>query len=372
MLGMAAWPGAAGAAAQTPAGPAHAAHYGPIPGTNVITTPAAPAALVFHPEAPYAYVPARHANDIILYRTDPRDGRMLSFGSVFSEGRQPTFGASFDAAGRMLYLPNAASNSIAQFAFEPATGGLRWVDTVDLSGIPGAGLYPYVITLDPENIRAYVTMYRSSRVLVFEIEAETGRLDFRSMVETGPMPVGLFFDSEGHYAVVNNQAANRLQLFEAQQGSGELSLVQNFEARGLIEPFFAQPFPGRELFYALAGGVNAIFHLRLRVDAGHARLEQCAAPVPTGVMPNTFLALSEDRAHAFEANYQSNDVSMYRVDACGVLSPLSPPSVATGPGPIQIKAMPGTDLFYSLDYLSNTIRVYRLGREGQLLPERFE
>ena len=372
MLGMAAWPGAAGAAAQTPAGPAHAAHYGPIPGTNVITTPAAPAALVFHPHAPYAYVPARHANDIILYRTDPRDGRMLSFGSVFSEGRQPTFGASFDAAGRMLYLPNAASNSIAQFAFEPATGGLRWVDTVDLSGIPGAGLYPYVITLDPENIRAYVTMYRSNRILLFEIETQTGRLRFRSLIETGPMPVGLFFDHGGRYAVVNNQAANRLQLFEAGKPGGGLAWVQDFEAPGLIEPFFAQPVPGRSMFYALAGGTNAIFHLELRTDAGRARLEQCAAPVATGLGPNTFLALSRDDTHAFEANYQSNDISMYRVGASGVLRPLSPPSVATGPGPIQIKAMPGTDLFYSLDYLSNTIRVYRLGGGGQLLPECFE
>ena len=369
MLGAVACSGAGRAGVPRPGG---GPGYGPIPGTNVITTPLAPAALVFHPDAPYAYVPGRHANDITLYRTDPRDGRMLSFGSVSCGGIHPTFGSSFDASGRTLYVLNAQSNSIVQFDFERATGMLRCVDTVDLSGIPGAGIYPYVLTIDRENLHAYVTMYRSNRILLFEIETQTGRLRFRSLIETGPMPVGLFFDHGGRYAVVNNQAANRLQLFEAGKPGGGLAWVQDFEAPGLIEPFFAQPVPGRSMFYALAGGTNAIFHLELRTDAGRARLEQCAAPVATGLGPNTFLALSRDDTHAFEANYQSNDISMYRVGASGVLRPLSPPSVATGPGPIQIKAMPGTDLFYSLDYLSNTIRVYRLGGGGQLLPECFE
>lgn len=350
------------------------AHYGPLPDTNVIVTPPTPGGLVFHPTDPYAYVVGRETNDITVFRADRASGRLCGFARIASGGTLPTFGSSFDNTGDNLYVLHGESNDIVQFRVDHASGKLSEVDRIELSAIPQAGLYPYVLTLDASNAHAYVAMYRSNNLLMFDVDAADGRLRFRRSIPTGNGPVALLFDVSGRYAVVNNMASNRLQLFAVDGDTGDLRLLQNFSAPGLYAPFFAMAHPdGSGLFYAVAGGANCIVPLRLAGDGDEARLELAGPGVATGVGANTLPVFSDDRRYLYEANVHDNTLSMYRiVGPQRRLEPLQPPSIPVGSGPIQFKKMPGTPFVYTVDYYANTLHAYRLSADGLPRPVIFD
>jgi 6-phosphogluconolactonase (cycloisomerase 2 family) len=71
---------------------------------------------------------------------------------------------------------------------------------------------------------------------------------------------------------------------------------------------------------------------------------------------------------AYVANGTSNDVSQYSIEADGTLSPLAPPTVATGDAPVSVTVDPSGQFAYVASENSSDVSQYRIEADGSLTP----
>ncbi|MDQ6634524.1 MAG: lactonase family protein [Gemmatimonadota bacterium] len=155
-----------------------------------------PRHLAFHPTLPVVYVSGELNSTVSALRCDPITGALSPMQAL------PTLPASFTGEnypadihvapdGRALYVSNRGQNSIAVFGIVPATGMLRFQQTM-----PTGGDWPRNFTIDPTGRWLLVANQRSGTVVVFRRDAESGRLTATSHRIEVPSPVCLRFQSQ--------------------------------------------------------------------------------------------------------------------------------------------------------------------------------
>jgi 6-phosphogluconolactonase (cycloisomerase 2 family) len=72
--------------------------------------------------------------------------------------------------------------------------------------------------------------------------------------------------------------------------------------------------------------------------------------------------------YAYVVNNGGNTVSQFAIDASGILSPLSVPTVATGNAPQSITVDPSSKYAYVTNLANNTISQYVIQGDGTLAP----
>ena len=70
----------------------------------------------------------------------------------------------------------------------------------------------------------------------------------------------------------------------------------------------------------------------------------------------------------YVANWGSDDVSQYSIEADGTLSPLAPPTVATGDAPVSVTVDPSGQFAYVASENSSDVSQYRIEADGTLTP----
>lgn len=349
----------------------YAYEYGVVSGSNRITMPITLGGFMFHPTLPFAYAFGRQTNTVTAFKVNVNDGSLTQISSsINSGGISPTFGASFDPNGQYLYVPNADSNSVAQFAIDSKTGNLSLVDNVIFSTVAPNNIYPYTISFSPTGKYAYVPMYKSNQIAILDVDKNSGKLKYRKSIPTGYAPVSFIFNHDGKYGVLNNQNSNQIQLF-AVADNGELLLIENFTSPDIINPFFAAPNPDGVHFYVASNSNNRLVQIKLSMTPA-PHLEYINSVNVGGIGPNTFLAFSNDLKYAYEGNYDDNSLSMFKV-VDGVLQPLSPLTIKlTGYGVIQCRKIPNANFIYTVNFISNDLSVYEITTTGQLIPHVFK
>jgi 6-phosphogluconolactonase len=154
---------------------------------------AGPRHLTLHPNGKYLYVINELDSSLTTFRYDSSQGTLTAFETVSTLPRDFT-GTSYCAdihvskSGKFLYGSNRGHNSIVVFAIDARTGRLNLVEHVSTGG-----KWPRNFTIDPSGRFLLVANQHTDNVVTFRIDAQTGRLTATDQTTEIPVPVCLQF-----------------------------------------------------------------------------------------------------------------------------------------------------------------------------------
>jgi 6-phosphogluconolactonase len=159
---------------------------------------AGPRHLALHPGGRLAYVLNELSMTLTAMRYDPERGALDPIQTVSSLPDGVAVARGFDGAevlvhatGRFLYASNRGHDTIAVFAIDENTGGLRLLEHV-----PTQGKTPRGFGVDPSGRYLLAANQDSDTVVVFRIDPETGRLAPTGRSAGVGSPVSVAFVSE--------------------------------------------------------------------------------------------------------------------------------------------------------------------------------
>lgn len=139
---------------------------------------AGPRHLAFHPDGRTAYVINELQSSIIRFSFDANRGALLEQQTISTlpreyKGRNDCAEIGVHPNGKVLYGSNRGHDSIAAFSIGP-TGLLTFLETV-----PSGGRAPRHFALDPSGSFLFTANQASDRVVIFRVDAKSGRLTSR-------------------------------------------------------------------------------------------------------------------------------------------------------------------------------------------------
>lgn len=160
----------------------------------VATAPGAgPRHAAFSADGRHVFVINEMGNTLVSYRYDTATGALTPIDT------QPTLPADFTGAsstaevrvhpnGRFVYGSNRGHDSIAIFAFDPATGRLT-----PRGQVPTGGRNPRNFALSPDGAWLVAANQNSDTLTVFKVDPATGALTPTTGKASVPMPVCVLF-----------------------------------------------------------------------------------------------------------------------------------------------------------------------------------
>lgn len=135
---------------------------------------AAPRHCIFHPTQPILYVNNELDSTVTVFRWDAATGALAEaqvIGTLPSDhaGRNTTAEIAVAPDGRFLYVSNRGHDSIARFAIDGASGGLRL-----LGCTATGGRRPRFFTLDPTGDFLFVANQESDDIVAFRVDKISG------------------------------------------------------------------------------------------------------------------------------------------------------------------------------------------------------
>ena len=154
---------------------------------------AGPRHIVFHPQAPYAYVVNELDSTVTACHFDTASGALRALQIVSSlpdsyTGNSRASEIALSPDGRTLYASNRGYDSIAAFRVDTATGRLTWLEAT-----PSQGQTPRFFAIAPDGRHMFVLNEDSDSIVTFAIDAASGRLLPTQTREPCGSPVCLVF-----------------------------------------------------------------------------------------------------------------------------------------------------------------------------------
>jgi 6-phosphogluconolactonase len=198
-------------------------------------TQAHPSAFDVSPDNRFAIVPDLGLDKALIYRFDANTGAVSPLDPPFAAlpvGSGPRHFV-FASSGKFGYLMNELTGVVSVFAWDPAQGTLTSLQevstqfpdfvgsnhTAEIQISPdGRFLYQSNRRLRPDNVRGPDT------IGVFAIDQEKGTLTLVEQTPTGGiMPRSFAIDPTGHFLLVANELTNNIVVFRIDAATGKLT-----------------------------------------------------------------------------------------------------------------------------------------------------
>ncbi|MFZ0638169.1 MAG: beta-propeller fold lactonase family protein [Candidatus Acidiferrales bacterium] len=250
-------------------------------------------------------------------------GMMLAGCAGMSTPPTPVGPGCVASQGVYAYVLNSSptSGTVSMFAMNDCTGGLTALNPATVA----TGANPKMVVVTPNGQFVYVVNAGDNTVSMYSA-ADTGVLTPLTppTVPTGNLPQGLAVDSLGRFVYAANSNDNTVSMYTINPGTGMLT-------------------PTTPPTFAAGSGPDFV------------TLTESAGPLVEG-----------GSGFAYVSNQNDDTVSMYSVNqTTGVLRPLTPATVATGPSPVGVTLDPG-GYAYVPNEGGNTISVYSINTDGTL------
>lgn len=240
---------------------------------------------------------------------------------------------------RSVYVVNAVSGALAVFSHDPVGGRLTLLQTIAMGAVDGAGLrIPSSVAASPDAKHVYVADLFGGAIVLFERES-SGELAFRVTIRPEQAGVAalqrafrLAIDPGGsHVYVASRNGANGpadvLAVFERDQESGSLSLVESHSAdagnlAGLANVSRIRFSADGVNVYLVSGSTSTISVFRRDLQTGRLTFVQAVVDGQGGVagLVNPIdLALSPAGDFAYITAPGSDGVAIFQRAADGVL-----------------------------------------------------
>jgi 6-phosphogluconolactonase len=164
---------------------------------------------------------------LFVYRFDPKTGALQPNDPPFATvapGSGPRHTA-FHPNGRYVYLINEMGSSIIRFGWDSNRGVLTQYETVSTlpEGFKGTSTCAEIL-VHPSGKFIYATNRGHNSVVVFSVQAETGRLTLVQHISTqGKTPRNCEFDPTARWLLVSNQDSSNAVVFSIDPNTGRLT-----------------------------------------------------------------------------------------------------------------------------------------------------
>lgn len=298
-----------------------------------------PGFLAVHPARPLLYSVAGSRAADGAWRDEVAAFAVQPDGSLMLLNRQPSQGSgpchvSIDASGRVLLLANYGGGTVVSYPIHDDGSLGAAVSTVRHEGASvhpqrQQQPHPHAIYPDPTRTRAYVPDLGIDRVMIYRLDAGSGRLTPNepayAATEPGGGPRHLAFHPDGRHAYVALELTSRVAAYRVDAATGALHPMQtlsslppgalaegNTAAEILVHP------NGRFLYVSNRGHDSlAVF----AIDAQSGALRFVDATPSGGRTPRSF-GLAPGGRLLVAAHQNGGSLTVFRIDPeHGTLSP---------------------------------------------------
>jgi 6-phosphogluconolactonase len=181
------------------------------------------------PRNRFAYVADLGIDRLMIYRLDAQKGTMTPNDPPYAAvapGAGPRH-FTFHVNGKHAYVINELANTITAFEYDPATGKLTGIQTVNTlpDDFAGANTTAEVV-VHPSGRFVYGSNRGHDSIAIFACDPQTGRLTVVGHESTrGKTPRNFNIDPTGQYLIAANQGSDTIIVFRIDQASGRLKAV---------------------------------------------------------------------------------------------------------------------------------------------------
>jgi 6-phosphogluconolactonase len=199
----------------------------------------------------FVYAATLGADEIVQLKFDAGTGKLTPNDPPLAKvkpGHGPRH-LAVSANDRFLYVLNELSGHVIQFAIEPSDGTLTEADSV--ASVPaGTGLVPGLahspvtgppasedkrpriwaadLHITPDGKFLYSTERTHSKIALFTIAPDTGKLTYIENYPTETQPRGIRIDPAGAYLVASGEKSNKLSVYKIDLVTGKLTEAGRF------------------------------------------------------------------------------------------------------------------------------------------------
>jgi len=162
---------------------------------------------------------------VMVYRFDRAAGKLIPARSAELQAGAGPRHLTFHPSGKYLYVINELDSSMAAFKYNETNGALTHIDAVstlpsDFSGVS----YCADVHVSPSGRFLYGSNRGHNSIVVFEIDQRTGKLKLVEHVSTeGDWPRNFTLDPSGKFLLVANQRSDNVVTFNIDQRTGRLT-----------------------------------------------------------------------------------------------------------------------------------------------------
>jgi 6-phosphogluconolactonase len=164
------------------------------------------------------------ADRIYVYPFDPTSRTLAGRSFNTPSGRAPRHSV-FHPRAPYFFVTNEREASVSSFRFDSATGNVGPVETVPTvpAAYSGPRVSPSNIRLHPNGRFVYSANRGDNSLAVFEVDEDTGRLSLVEIVPSGGQnPREMNFDASGGFLFVANVQSDQVVTFEVDVDTGRL------------------------------------------------------------------------------------------------------------------------------------------------------
>ena len=196
----------------------------------------------------FVYATTLGANQVLQFTFDGKTGKLTANepSSVSPEAGHGPRHMAFSPDNKNLYVLNELSGHVTRYAIDgakgtltlaesvssvPAEAGLAWDVPQAPAGTAAAAAAPKDekpkiwaadIQITPNGKFLYSTERTGSKIALFTVAADTGKLTYVANFATEAQPRGIRIDPTGQYLVASGEKSDRLSVYKIDQSTGKL------------------------------------------------------------------------------------------------------------------------------------------------------
>jgi len=297
-----------------------------------------PTYIELHPNGKFLYSVNRNSineeetwGSVSSYSIDPSTGKLTHMNDQPSFGNAPCF-ISLDSKGRMLFIANYGSGSIAAFPINP-DGSLANASKViqhtgsSVGGERQQGPHAHCAVVSPEDDYLYAADLGTDRVKTYRIDYALKNIDLvlgaDGIADPGSGPRHITISDDQKYLYLLEEMGHQVAVYAIDPDNGALSSIQTIST--LPADYTGTNFcadihidPSGKFLYASNRGHNSLAVYRIDRKSGQLTLADIQSV--QGDWPRNF-SLTPDGEYLVVANqYSNNIVSFKRDKATGLLT----------------------------------------------------
>jgi 6-phosphogluconolactonase len=205
------------------------------------------------PSNKFVYAATLGANQVLQFTFDSATGKLTPNqpAAVGPEAGHGPRHMIFSPNNKYLYVLNELSGHVTQYAIDsgkgtltlvdsvssvPAEAGLTWgVAQVPIGAAPAAPapaaaaskdekpkVWAADIQITPNGKFLYSTERTTSKIALFTVAADTGKLTYVGNFATEAQPRGIRIDPKGQYLIASGEKSDRISVYKIDQAAGKL------------------------------------------------------------------------------------------------------------------------------------------------------